>query len=243
MEGNSSSKAPIIVQNYYCMPPAGLPPQAAAAAAAAQLQQMQQQGGVLSNRAAPQSSTGHWQHFHRIAGDCGLNQIAGDCEHRPILHNPPGGVPHIDFVVDGKVECYQGNLGFQLGAAGEGRGPAGAEGECRQVIRPRQYSCHESTCTDRKLGGEAPCQQPVHVLLQKPPGDPKEFDLGDIDLDGAEWNETFFEPTKEGGFAPAGAGADPPPAASTPGWHDRSRGRGEAGGSSEHPRMSSSRPP
>mmetsp|Transcript_3120 Transcript_3120/g.4555 ORF Transcript_3120/g.4555 Transcript_3120/m.4555 type:complete len:810 (-) Transcript_3120:492-2921(-) len=38
------------------------------------------------------------QHIHRLEGKCG---------HRAIIHKPADGNPHIDFVVDGKIECYE----------------------------------------------------------------------------------------------------------------------------------------
>ncbi len=38
------------------------------------------------------------QHVHRLEGRCG---------HRAIIHKPADGNPHIDFVVDGKIECYK----------------------------------------------------------------------------------------------------------------------------------------
>ena len=38
------------------------------------------------------------QHVHRLEGKCG---------HKPILHKPSDGNAHIDFVVDGKIECYE----------------------------------------------------------------------------------------------------------------------------------------
>ena len=37
------------------------------------------------------------QHIHRLEGKCG---------HKAIIHKPADGNAHIDFVVDGKIECY-----------------------------------------------------------------------------------------------------------------------------------------
>ncbi len=39
------------------------------------------------------------RHMHRL----------GDCGHKAIIHQPKDGVPHIDFIVNGQVECYGGN--------------------------------------------------------------------------------------------------------------------------------------
>jgi len=165
------------------------------------------------------------QHFHRIAGDCG---------HRPILHNPPGGVAHIDFVVDGKVECYEGTGALQMRAAPpESGGPGGAEGEGQDMpVWPSRYLCDQIGCTDNNPDREGPCKQPGHVQHQKPPGDPKEFDLGDIDLESDEWNENFFE---EGAGALSGSPhAEHLPLALPPGWNDRYRAREESGGNKDH---------
>lgn len=41
----------------------------------------------------------HGQHVHSLSGKCG---------HKPVIHIPEGGEPHIDFVVDGAIECYEG---------------------------------------------------------------------------------------------------------------------------------------
>lgn len=41
----------------------------------------------------------HGQHVHSLSGKCG---------HKPVIHIPEGGEPHIDFVVDGTIECYEG---------------------------------------------------------------------------------------------------------------------------------------
>lgn len=38
------------------------------------------------------------QHKHRLEGKCG---------HRAIIHKPSDGNAHIDFVVDGQIECYE----------------------------------------------------------------------------------------------------------------------------------------
>lgn len=39
------------------------------------------------------------RHMHRL----------GDCGHKAVIHQPKDGVPHIDFIVNGQVECYGGN--------------------------------------------------------------------------------------------------------------------------------------
>ncbi len=39
------------------------------------------------------------RHVHRLEGKCG---------HKAIIHKPENGPAHVDFVVNGRVECYQG---------------------------------------------------------------------------------------------------------------------------------------
>ena len=74
------------------------------------------------------------RHMHRLAGKCG---------HKAILHQPPGRPAHIDFVVDGKVECY------------EGIQPSGPRGQ--GAFWPSRYKCIELACptdpVDQKVGG------------------------------------------------------------------------------------------
>lgn len=38
------------------------------------------------------------QHVHRLEGKCG---------HKAVIHKPTSGKPHVDFLVDGKIECYE----------------------------------------------------------------------------------------------------------------------------------------
>lgn len=61
------------------------------------------------------------RHVHRLEGKCG---------HKAIIHQPDNGPAHVDFVVDGKVECY------------EGIKPAGSN----VAMWPSRYNCEELAC-------------------------------------------------------------------------------------------------
>jgi hypothetical protein len=35
-----------------------------------------------------------------------VHRLEGRCGHKAVIHKPDGGSPHVDFLVDGKIECY-----------------------------------------------------------------------------------------------------------------------------------------
>lgn len=63
------------------------------------------------------------RHVHRLEGKCG---------HKAIIHHPDGAPAHIDFVVNGKVECYAGIK------------PVGNT----SALWPSRYNCEELDCPD-----------------------------------------------------------------------------------------------
>ena len=57
----------------------------------------------------PNSQHSH-SHNHGSSQSCNnlhLHRLEGKCGHKAIIHKPADGNAHIDFVVDGKVECYE----------------------------------------------------------------------------------------------------------------------------------------
>lgn len=72
------------------------------------------------------------RHVHRLDGKCG---------HKAIIHNPEGGSPHVDFVVDGKVECYQG---------------IAPSGPC--AMWPSRYNCEQLHCPPDSLPHKVCCR-------------------------------------------------------------------------------------
>lgn len=61
------------------------------------------------------------RHVHRLEGKCG---------HRAVVHQPEGAPAHVDFVVDGSVECYEGIKPVGTNAA----------------LWPSRYKCSEISC-------------------------------------------------------------------------------------------------
>lgn len=60
------------------------------------------------------------RHVHRLDGKCG---------HQAIIHQPKGAAPHVDFVVNGRVECYEGIT---------------PPGPC--IMWPSRYNCDQLDC-------------------------------------------------------------------------------------------------
>lgn len=98
------------------------------------------------------------RHIHRLEGKCG---------HRAILHQPPDGIPHIDFVVGDRVECYQGH-------------------KPSLPIWPSKYKCQDLSCEFDGCNSET---QSLMTPNNMP--DPKIFKVDEINIDGKEWVSDF----------------------------------------------------
>ncbi|GAX16748.1 hypothetical protein FisN_21Hh194 [Fistulifera solaris] len=98
------------------------------------------------------------RHIHRLEGKCG---------HRAILHQPPNGIPHIDFVVGDTIECYQGH-------------------KPSLPIWPSKYSCQDLSCEFDACNSET---QSLMTPMNIP--DPKIFRMDEINIDGKEWVSDF----------------------------------------------------
>jgi hypothetical protein len=110
------------------------------------------------------------RHIHRLGGKCG---------HIPILHQPAGGLPHIDFVVGDQVECYQGIQALS-----------------QDLLWPSSFCCEDLSCPDSCKEDAIPPKNCTKDHEHKHAeciigGDPKVFDLNELNLDGAEWNLDF----------------------------------------------------
>jgi len=75
------------------------------------------------------------RHVHRLDGQCG---------HRVVLHKPKEGVPHIDFIVNDRVECYHGVAGIKHKKSGK-------------MMYPSKYSCDDLDCCPGE-DNDAPCK-------------------------------------------------------------------------------------
>jgi hypothetical protein len=143
-------------------------------------------------------------HSHPIKKDClhsrHLHRLEGMCGHKAIVHKPPGGNPHIDFVVNNMVECFAGCNPLMD----------------TEAFWPSTFSeeetVNEMTHTDhRDCNGNMPKEnQRQHTHLQKqsqqnlflqqqqrncevdsckpPKKDPQIFSLKDLDFDNGEWS-------------------------------------------------------
>jgi hypothetical protein len=108
------------------------------------------------------------RHIHRLGGKCG---------HIPILHQPAGGLPHIDFVVGDQVECYQGIQALS-----------------QDLLWPSSFCCEDLSCPDSCKEDVIPPKPKDHEHKHAEciiGGDPKVFDLNELNLDGVEWNLDF----------------------------------------------------
>jgi len=124
------------------------------------------------------------------------------CGHQAIVHKPPGGNPHIDFVVNDKVECFAGcnplmdteafwpsNFSVEEAAAdliiqsdlGEDCNINMLTEHQRQVLHQQQQN-QQNIILHQQQG----CC--VEETCKLPKKDPKLFDLKDIDFDDDEWS-------------------------------------------------------
>jgi hypothetical protein len=128
--------------------------------------------GTIDSRPSSVVDAGGGRHLHRLAGKCG---------HKAIIHQPSGRPAHIDFVVDGKIECY------------EGIKPVGPKGQ--GALWPSLYKCADLSCpTDPEkqqvvCGSDACCSQ---LVEETQAAQPKQLLLTDVDFDGSEWNVDYF---------------------------------------------------
>lgn len=106
------------------------------------------------------------RHVHRLSGKCG---------HKPLLHKPDGAPAHVDFLVNGKVECYQ-NVKPYIPSSKKTSAlwPSGFKNEELNDGNDDSIQCEENTC-----GEECKGQQEPKIL-------------DDIDFNGKEWNENFI---------------------------------------------------
>mmetsp|Transcript_8047 Transcript_8047/g.11674 ORF Transcript_8047/g.11674 Transcript_8047/m.11674 type:complete len:472 (-) Transcript_8047:11-1426(-) len=113
------------------------------------------------------------RHVHRLSGRCG---------HKAIIHQPPGRPAHIDFVVDGKIECY------------EGIKPVGPRGQ--GALWPSRHKCIDLACPTDPQKSWLACGSNHNALevdqLEVQNAQPKQLSLTDVDFDGKEWNVDFF---------------------------------------------------
>eukprot|EP00548_Thalassiothrix_antarctica_P008977 CAMPEP_0194136356 /NCGR_PEP_ID=MMETSP0152-20130528/6382_1 /TAXON_ID=1049557 /ORGANISM="Thalassiothrix antarctica, Strain L6-D1" /LENGTH=517 /DNA_ID=CAMNT_0038832973 /DNA_START=76 /DNA_END=1629 /DNA_ORIENTATION=+ len=120
-------------------------------------------------------------HIHSIEGRH-VHRLSGKCGHKAIIHQPPGRPAHIDFVVDGKIECY------------EGIKPVGPRGQ--GALWPSRHKCIDLACPTDGRGHALACGSNMTELdvhhSEVQCVEPKQLSLTDVDFDGKEWNVDFF---------------------------------------------------
>lgn len=101
-------------------------------------------------------------HIHRLDGQCG---------HKAIIHHPKDGFAHIDFVVGGVIECYQGIETIHEKLEGW----------------LSTYKCKKLGCKHKFDGKESVALN--GIFKRSIEGrQPKIIQLSEIDLDDPEWN-------------------------------------------------------
>lgn len=116
------------------------------------------------------------RHIHRLEGKCG---------HQPVLHQPTGGKPHIDFVIGDRVECYHNVQPSQ------------------DLMWPSNYNCTDLSCNDA-CGDINIAESASSLLLHNGTSndlvattsnmggcDPKIYDRSEINFESDEWNFDF----------------------------------------------------
>lgn len=115
------------------------------------------------------SSPSTCQYYHKQAKTCqGLrhvHRLGGQCGHRAVLHQPPGGTAHIDFVVGDTVECFQDV-------------PTSSSG-----LWPSQFSCKEVGYENN--GSDDCCTNATTTPM------PKRYPVDEVNWDGNEWIPDF----------------------------------------------------
>lgn len=105
------------------------------------------------------------RHLHRLMGKCG---------HRAIIHRPHDGNPHIDFIVNDRVECYQELSPESADSNGE-------------TLWPSRYECKELHCNDEHR--EEHSRSSAQCKTRLPDQIPREFDISILE----EWDTDPFE--------------------------------------------------
>jgi hypothetical protein len=138
----------------------------------------------------------HSRHLHRLEGICG---------HQAIVHKPPGRQPHIDFLVNDKVECYEGcNPMMDSEAFWPSKFSANeTDGmlkknldldDCNSNLltehqKQVSYLQQQSQCSLIQQQQKQQKQRCEGINCKPPTKDPKVFDLKDIDFDNGEWSQ------------------------------------------------------
>jgi hypothetical protein len=119
------------------------------------------------------------RHIHRLEGKCG---------HQPVLHQPAGGKPHIDFVIGDRVECYHG-----VPTSQDLHWPSNFSCEdvsCQDSCRGLQPPSHKTLLESAASSGQLPASS-SHEWMAVSGGDPIVYERSALDFESDEWNFDF----------------------------------------------------
>ena len=142
-------------------------------------------GEAASPTAAASTSTG--EKDQHDSSTCNANHVhqLGQCGHRAIIHHPPEGSPHIDFIVGDHVECYSGIDSVPLGRNLDSIWPS--QFKCKDV--DDNNGSHAKICA-KTIGGSS-IDGYLSAGDSSAPGignEPKILKLSDVNLEDPEWN-------------------------------------------------------
>ena len=109
--------------------------------------------------------------------------LDGKCGHQAVIHKPLDGAPHVDFIVDGKVECYQDIPLKSACWPSRFKNTELAPSDCPIAVEKNHDKCNAS-CREGKP--------------------PKLLCLDELNFDGEEWFRDF-ESESAGGAGTAAA--------------------------------------
>jgi hypothetical protein len=116
---------------------------------------------------------------------CDANHVhqLGQCGHRAIIHHPPEGSPHIDFIVGDHVECYSGINSVPLGRNLDSIWPS--QFKCKDV--DESDGCATKVCARTIAGPILDGYWSAGDSVQGA-NEPKILKLADVNLQDPEWN-------------------------------------------------------
>ena len=128
------------------------------------------------------------RHVHRLDGKCG---------HKAVLHHPAGDDrPHVDFIVNGKVECFRNASGIKSADGNEALWPSkfscddagcGDHTTCNHPDDKNENDCHKKSHADVTCGMGGKCDHKCSEAAKKM-GNPSILYLSEQDIAGHdEW--------------------------------------------------------
>ena len=121
---------------------------------------------------------------HVVCNNPHLHRLEGKCGHKAVIHRPENGNAHIDFVVDGKVECYENcqpmmdSSIFWL-----------SKFKCDKKHTPKDNQVGSNGRKHSDSDSHQHCLPNMPDVLHNPNAVPKILDVEEIDFESEEWRE------------------------------------------------------